>query len=146
MIKGIERAIPMLRFKLRTVEVRLHGVRQDSPPKMLSIDYEPCSRTPGFEAVHDVHVSSLSTTSVGLTAHLIIPDELRGDGLPDRGLERPFDIAHKATQIGRGEGRVPRFADRAARCRRAPGHGRSCEIDAPCPRSRWLMSHHEREV
>jgi len=40
MIKGIERAIPMLRFKLRTVEVRLHGVRQDSPPKMLSIDYE----------------------------------------------------------------------------------------------------------
>jgi uncharacterized OsmC-like protein len=40
MIKGIERATPMLRFKLRTVEVRLHGVRQDSPPKMLSIDYE----------------------------------------------------------------------------------------------------------
>jgi uncharacterized OsmC-like protein len=40
MIKGIERAIPMLRFKLRTVEARLHGVRQDSPPKLLSIDYE----------------------------------------------------------------------------------------------------------
>jgi len=40
MIKGVERAIPMLRFKLRTVEVRLHSVRQDSPPKLLSIDYE----------------------------------------------------------------------------------------------------------
>jgi hypothetical protein len=25
---------------LRGVEVRLHGVRQDSPPKMISIDYE----------------------------------------------------------------------------------------------------------
>ena len=40
MIKGIERAIPMLKFDLRGVEVKLHGVRQDSPPKMISIDYE----------------------------------------------------------------------------------------------------------
>jgi uncharacterized OsmC-like protein len=40
MIKGIERAIPMLNFNLRGVEVKLHGVRQDSPPKMVSIDYE----------------------------------------------------------------------------------------------------------
>lgn len=40
MIKGIERVTPMLKFDLRGVEVRLHGVRQDSPPKMVSIDYE----------------------------------------------------------------------------------------------------------
>lgn len=40
MIKGIERAMPMLKFNLRGVEVRLHGVRQDSPPKMVSVDYE----------------------------------------------------------------------------------------------------------
>ncbi len=40
MIKGIERAIPMLKFDLRGVEVKLHGVRQDSPPKMVSIGYE----------------------------------------------------------------------------------------------------------
>ena len=40
MIKGIERATPMLRFDLRGVEVKLHGVRQDSPPKMVSISYE----------------------------------------------------------------------------------------------------------
>jgi uncharacterized OsmC-like protein len=40
MIKGIERAIPMLKFDLRGVEVTLHGTRQDSPPKMVSIDYE----------------------------------------------------------------------------------------------------------
>jgi hypothetical protein len=40
MIKGIERAIPMLKFHLRGVEVRLHGVRQDSPPKMVAVDYE----------------------------------------------------------------------------------------------------------
>lgn len=40
MIKGIERAIPILKFQLRGVEVKLRGVRQDSPPKMISIDYE----------------------------------------------------------------------------------------------------------
>lgn len=40
MIKGIERVIPILKFELRGVEVRLHGVRQDVPPKMESIDYE----------------------------------------------------------------------------------------------------------
>ena len=40
MIKGIERVTPMLKFQLRGVNVRLHGVRQDTPPKMLSITYE----------------------------------------------------------------------------------------------------------
>jgi uncharacterized OsmC-like protein len=40
MIKGIERVTPMLKFELRTVEIRLHAVRQDSPPKISSIDYE----------------------------------------------------------------------------------------------------------
>jgi uncharacterized OsmC-like protein len=40
MIKGIERATPMLKFELRGVDVRLHGVRQDSPPKLISIDYQ----------------------------------------------------------------------------------------------------------
>ena len=40
MIKGIERVTPMLKFDLRGVEVKLHGVRQDSPPKMISVDYE----------------------------------------------------------------------------------------------------------
>jgi uncharacterized OsmC-like protein len=40
MIKGIERVTPMLKFNLRAVEVRLHAVRQDSPPRVESIDYE----------------------------------------------------------------------------------------------------------
>jgi uncharacterized OsmC-like protein len=39
MIKGIERVAPMLQFQFRGVEVRLHGVRQDSPPFMSSISY-----------------------------------------------------------------------------------------------------------
>ena len=39
MIKGIERVTPTLHFQLRGVEVALRGVRQDSPPKMASIEY-----------------------------------------------------------------------------------------------------------
>ena len=40
MIKGIERVTPMIQFDLRGVEVKLHGIRQDSPPKMVAITYE----------------------------------------------------------------------------------------------------------
>lgn len=40
MLKSIERAIPILKFNMRGVEVKLHGVRQDSPPKIIAIDYE----------------------------------------------------------------------------------------------------------
>lgn len=40
MIKSIERVTPMIRFTLRGVEVRLHAVRQDAPPRIVSIDYE----------------------------------------------------------------------------------------------------------
>ncbi len=38
-LKGTERVIPMLHFDLRGIEVALHGVRQDSPPKMIRIAY-----------------------------------------------------------------------------------------------------------
>jgi uncharacterized OsmC-like protein len=40
MIKGMERVAPILKFKFKGVEVKLHGIRQDVPPKMESIDYE----------------------------------------------------------------------------------------------------------
>ena len=40
MIKGIERVAPILKFELRGVEVRVHGVRQDVPPRMEAITYE----------------------------------------------------------------------------------------------------------
>lgn len=39
-LKGTGRIIPKLKFGLRGIDVSLHGVRQDSPPKMLRIDYE----------------------------------------------------------------------------------------------------------
>jgi uncharacterized OsmC-like protein len=45
MIKGIERVAPMLTFSFRGVEVRVHGIRQDVPPRMERIDYEIPSST-----------------------------------------------------------------------------------------------------
>ncbi len=39
-LKGIERVAPMLKFDFTGVQVSLHGVRQDAPPKMLRIDYD----------------------------------------------------------------------------------------------------------
>ena len=40
MLKGAERVAPMLEFNLQGMSIKLHGVRQDSPPKMVRIDYE----------------------------------------------------------------------------------------------------------
>lgn len=39
MLKGIERVAPMLRFAWRGASVRVHGVREDAPPRMVRIDY-----------------------------------------------------------------------------------------------------------
>lgn len=39
-IKGIERVKSILKFSLRGVEARLHGLRQDKPPKMIETSYE----------------------------------------------------------------------------------------------------------
>lgn len=40
MLKGIERVSPMIHFSLRGAEVRVHGERQDSPPRMLRVEYD----------------------------------------------------------------------------------------------------------
>ena len=40
MIKGIERVTPMIHFKLSGVEVQLRAVRQDAPPRIVSVEYE----------------------------------------------------------------------------------------------------------
>jgi len=39
-LKNMERIAPMIQFEYRGVTVRVRGVRQDSPPKMISIDYD----------------------------------------------------------------------------------------------------------
>ncbi|HEB57431.1 MAG TPA: OsmC family peroxiredoxin [Gammaproteobacteria bacterium] len=38
-LKNMERISPMIHFKYHSVNIRVHGARQDSPPKMASINY-----------------------------------------------------------------------------------------------------------
>jgi uncharacterized OsmC-like protein len=38
-LKNMERIAPMIKFDYRGVTVKVHGARQDSPPKMVRIDY-----------------------------------------------------------------------------------------------------------
>ncbi|VAW66532.1 hypothetical protein MNBD_GAMMA09-1749 [hydrothermal vent metagenome] len=39
-LKNMERISPMIHFEYRSVNIKVHGARQDSPAKMVSINYE----------------------------------------------------------------------------------------------------------
>jgi len=39
-LKNMERIAPIIHFEYQAVSIRVHGERQDSPPKMSSIEYE----------------------------------------------------------------------------------------------------------
>ncbi len=58
----------------------------------------------GVTDVHDLHIWALSTTSVALTAHLVVPDRSVEDALLDSltpNLKRRFHIHHATLQIER---------------------------------------------
>ena len=40
MLKAIERVLPMLKFSLRDATVRVRGVRQEVPPRLVTVDYQ----------------------------------------------------------------------------------------------------------
>ncbi|MBM90919.1 MAG: osmotically inducible protein C [Phycisphaerae bacterium] len=40
MIKGIERVMPILQMDIRGVDITLRAKRQDTPPKLIDIEYE----------------------------------------------------------------------------------------------------------
>jgi uncharacterized OsmC-like protein len=88
MIKGIERVIPTLNFDLRGVEVQLHGVRQDSPPKMVSVDYLLIVDTPEsdhrLELLH-TNVRKYGTISNTVAAALILTGRIVRRGDPSAG-------------------------------------------------------------
>jgi uncharacterized OsmC-like protein len=88
MIKGIERVIPTLNFDLRGVEVQLHGVRQDSPPKMVSVDYLLIVDTPEsdhrLELLH-TNVRKYGTISNTVAAALTLTGRIVRRGDPSAG-------------------------------------------------------------
>ena len=85
MLKGIERVTPMLKFKFRGVAVRIHGWRQDAPPKMARIEYtvwvdsdEPDRR---LELLHE-NLKKYGTVFNTVSAGCELTGTLRR-GLPD---------------------------------------------------------------
>lgn len=76
-IKGIERVTPMLKFELRGVEVKVHGVRQDAPPLMESIDYEIIVETD--ESDHRLELLHENVKKYGTVFNTVAPGtELNG--------------------------------------------------------------------
>jgi cobalt-zinc-cadmium efflux system protein len=70
----------------------------------------------GVTAIHDLHIWSLSTTAVALTAHLVMPSGHPGDAFLDEladELNHRFGIAHATLQVEIGD---------AAECRLAPAN------------------------
>ena len=64
----------------------------------------------GVRSVHDLHIWSISTTDVAMTAHLVMPDGHPGDSFlleTTRGLKEHFRIGHVALQIESGEADCP---------------------------------------
>jgi len=70
------------------------------------IDYDAVSGAlaalPGVEGVHDLHIWPMSTTEPVLTAHLVIPGGLPGDGFlhdAEEMLRHRFGIGHATIQV-----------------------------------------------
>ena len=70
-IKGAERVLPALGFSPRGLEVKLHAVRQDSPPKIVSIDYEIVVDTD--EADHRVELLHTNVRKYGTISNTLAP-------------------------------------------------------------------------
>lgn len=79
MLKGIERVAPMLQFSFRGVTIRLHGVRQDKPPKMVRVDYEIAVETDEpdrrLELLHE-NIRKFGTISNTVAAACILEGKL----------------------------------------------------------------------
>jgi len=68
---------------------------------------------PGVSDAHDLHIWSLSTTSIALTVHLVMPDGSTGNDFLDQvadELEHGFNIRHSTIQIENGSGSACRLA------------------------------------
>jgi cobalt-zinc-cadmium efflux system protein len=65
---------------------------------------------PGVGSVHDLHIWCLSTTSVALTVHMVIPSGPTDDEFLHKlsgALHQRFGIDHVTIQIERGDGAAP---------------------------------------
>ena len=88
MIKGIERVTPILKYKLRDVNVQMHGIRQDVPPCMESIDYVILVDTD--ETDHRLELLHDNVKKYGTVFNTVAP------GTRLRGVMQRADKSHKS--------------------------------------------------
>jgi cobalt-zinc-cadmium efflux system protein len=114
MFTGLSRIDPIVSLLIvAAILVSTWGLLRDS--LHLSLDGVPASVNSsavmsyladqrGVTDVHDLHIWALSTTSVALTAHLVVPDRSADDALLNSitpNLKRRFHIHHATLQIER---------------------------------------------
>jgi len=83
MLKGIERVVPLLQFRIDGAEVRLEAVRQDAPPKLVLIRYEVVVDSPESDSRLDLlhrNVLKYGTISNTLAAAVPLEGSLRRRG------------------------------------------------------------------
>lgn len=88
------------------IKSALHLTMEGVPATVSRPDVETWLRgLPGITDLHDLHIWAISTSSVALTVHLVIPEVQYGDEFLDRvarDLESRFGIEHATIQIERG--------------------------------------------
>jgi len=93
----------------------LHLTMEGVPASVSKVAVETWLRDlPGVMDLHDLHIWAISTTSVALTVHLVIPEIQYGDEFLDRtarGLESRFGIEHATIQVERGTEAQCRLAE-----------------------------------
>ena len=92
MIKGIERVAPMLKFQFEGIQVKMHGVRHDVPPRMESIAYEIVVETDEPDA--RVELLHENVKKYGTVFNTVAP------GTELRGTLRRAVVATRATEQG----------------------------------------------
>ncbi|MCU0828468.1 MAG: OsmC family protein [Tabrizicola sp.] len=74
MIKGAERATPVLKFALNGMHITLEADRQDSPPKLIAIRYKITMETPESDSRLDLlHRNILKYGTISNTLSAAVP-------------------------------------------------------------------------
>ncbi|MGA8146053.1 MAG: hypothetical protein WB870_00575 [Gallionellaceae bacterium] len=91
------------RLLLESLDLALDAVPESIHPEKIETYL---AELPGVEAVHDLHIWSMSTTEIALTVHLVKPDAVIDDALLSRineELRHKFGISHTTVQLEQGD-------------------------------------------
>lgn len=95
------------RLLLESLDLALDAVPESIHPEKIEAYL---AELPGVEAVHDLHIWSMSTTEIALTVHLVKPDAVIDDALLSRineELRHKFGISHTTVQLEQGDMAYP---------------------------------------